>query len=443
MNEFGSKDPTSDVVVDVTTNLGFAQELRYEVLLGEPVRLRVDGLQSGQKVRFTAESANGYSRWKKVFRSTALFIADESGSVSLTRQAPESAVWQGVDPAGLFWSLKSIGELAEAQRPTDEVTISIDIDDDQTVDHTANVVLMRGIENLEESPLGDPFPGAFIMREPSKNPLPTIILLGGSAGHDWSIRRTAPLLASRGFGVVGVPYFSPNMFGGGPPVFPDLPRDFHEVSIDRLTKIIDAVNKHPELDSDRLAIYGTSKGAEMALAAAERLPVFDAVVAVTPSDVIYEGFKGLGREARPSGGSSFTWKGQPLPYVPMTTLSKAIKKHKLQGPTRMAKAIRKAIVDEPNVFAKSRIAVERIQCPIFLVGGGSDEVSDCGYAARRIKESRDQVGNLKTMLFFSEKATHSVGGTAYEPSQAADAKLKSKAFPALIEFLRDNVLMSR
>ena len=418
------------------TNCSFAQQLKYEVLLGEPVRLTVDGLKPSQKVRFTAQRAQGYLKWKQIYQSTALFRAGDSG---VDRSWLPGKVWI---PPGCFGPWRTAVNLQHPKVPRMRLSFRLTLTMTRRTSER-RVVLMPGLPGLKESPLGVKFTGAFVLRAESPTPLPTVVLLGGSAGHDWSIRLQAPLLASRGFAVVGVPYFSPPVYGGRPPVFPDLPSDFNEISLDQLQHLVEAIQASPELDSTRLALYGTSKGAEMALAAAQRMPVFDAVVAVTPSDVVWEGFAGVGSQARPSGGSSFRWKDKPLPYVPMATLEQAIDRHKLKAPLLLAKATRKALIDTPEVFSNARIAVEEIRCPIFLVGGGSDEVSDCGYAARRIKATRDQVANLQTTLYFAEEATHAVGGTSYEPSRRADAKLKSEAFPALIQFLKKNLSMVR
>ena len=61
----------------------------------------------------------------------------------------------------------------------------------------------------------------------------------------------------------------------------------------------------------RIGIYGVSKGAELALTAASLLPEVEHVVAVSPACCVFEGIA----KPRYSGASSWTWRGEPLPYI--------------------------------------------------------------------------------------------------------------------------------
>jgi dienelactone hydrolase len=66
----------------------------------------------------------------------------------------------------------------------------------------------------------------------------------------------------------------------------------------------------PAVDSKRIAIFGGSKGAELALLAASRNPAIRAVVAIAPSSVIYQSITGGKQES-----SSWTAGGKELPYA--------------------------------------------------------------------------------------------------------------------------------
>lgn len=403
------------------------------VLNGEHVEISVTGLRPGQEIRIKAERVQGHQRWKQFFKSEATFTANSRGKVQLSQDRPTSGTWDSVDATGLFWSMSATDLPVPEGQSREVVQISVDFDKDGIFDATKELRLRRGNDDLIETSLGDEFPGAFLLHPPSEARLPTVLLLGGSGGHDWAVRITAPMLASRGFAVVGIPYFSPSSFG--PPVFPALPRDFNEIPIDRLEAILTQLKKNQVVDLDRLAIHGTSKGAEFALAAAARMDRFKAVVAIVPSDVVWEGFTGAA-QALPSGGSSFSWRQKPLPFVPMTVLEEAIEKHQISAPLLISKATRQAIQDSPSTFKRARIQVENIRCPVLLAGGGQDQVADCGYAAKRIKVTRDKAGNLQTELYFSEKAGHAVAGTPYDPTSASNAALRKIAFPAKITFLK-------
>ena len=60
-------------------------------------------------------------------------------------------------------------------------------------------------------------------------------------------------------------------------------------------------------------MVGTSKGAELALLAAVRMPWIKALVALVPTDVVWEGW-GLG--VSPGQRTTFAWQGNALPFVP-------------------------------------------------------------------------------------------------------------------------------
>ncbi|MDT7933069.1 MAG: acyl-CoA thioester hydrolase/BAAT C-terminal domain-containing protein [Sphingomonadaceae bacterium] len=67
----------------------------------------------------------------------------------------------------------------------------------------------------------------------------------------------------------------------------------------------------PEADANRIGLWGASKGAEFALIAASRYDWVKAVVAVVPSDVVWEGWGGSGPAT-----ASFAFDGRPLAFEP-------------------------------------------------------------------------------------------------------------------------------
>lgn len=70
---------------------------------------------------------------------------------------------------------------------------------------------------------------------------------------------------------------------------------------------------------EKIGIVGASTTGMIALLAASLCPEITLTIAFTPPDFIMEGFSRGRRDGAPewpSGGSSVTWKGQPLPYLP-------------------------------------------------------------------------------------------------------------------------------
>lgn len=71
---------------------------------------------------------------------------------------------------------------------------------------------------------------------------------------------------------------------------------------------------------DRIGVIGSSFGSNMALSAAARIPEITLTIGLTPNDWVYRGIfndKLDGTSERPADDeSAFSWRGEPLPYMP-------------------------------------------------------------------------------------------------------------------------------
>ena len=54
----------------------------------------------------------------------------------------------------------------------------------------------------------------------------------------------------------------------------------------------DYLRQHPQVDSEKIGLYGRSKGAELVLAEESIFNDVQCLVLNSPSDVVYEGIKG-------------------------------------------------------------------------------------------------------------------------------------------------------
>src|SRR5262249_30246002 len=70
------------------------------VLLDEPVRIRVDHLLPGQLTDVSIQSDAGVGTWE----AHASFRADDAGTIGLSRDAPVSGAYTGVQAMGLFFT---------------------------------------------------------------------------------------------------------------------------------------------------------------------------------------------------------------------------------------------------------------------------------------------------------------------------------------------------
>lgn len=292
-------------------------------------------------------------------------------------------------------------------------------------------------QSFTETKVGEALPYAFFMKPDGDGPFPAIVLLGGSEGGDWFARNQSKALLGEGYAVLGLPYYSP-AFPGMPSRFPGLPEAFSSIPLERLATARDWLAAQPEVDRKAIAVMGVSKGAEFALAATSRIPGFAAVVAIVPSDVIWEGW-GMG--TKPGEPSSFSWGGKPLPFVPYLGMEAEFAKFGTSERPNLRKPQDSGRAANPDRVPAARIEVEKIAAPVLVAGGDKDEIWASGPMARSIGETRDRVGGLKTVTLTFQDAGHMLSGTGEQSTNPAfqfsdsDLAAQKQVWQATREFL--------
>lgn len=424
------------------------------ILPGDPVTLRITGLPPGAEVQLEARRPRADWGPAIVFHSSARFVADAQGTVDLGRDAPRSGSYEGPDLRGLFWSMRPTAEAAPADWPHNEVRLQAQVANKAPV--PAQLKLLGQRPDLRSLP-AEGFPGAMLYRPNDDAERPAIIMLGGSEGGSLSSRRAAGLWASQGYAVLALPYYSPAVWGPDdkgqprpqPPELPALPASFVDIPVDRLDAARAWLQAQPGIAKDRIGLFGGSKGAEFALVAATRLAWVKAVVAYVPTDVVWEGW---GPDApAPGQRSSFSWQGQPLPFVPYRDMAREMQGLMSGGEARLRRMHDGGRAEHPGRVAAARIPVERFKGPLLLVGGGDDQMWASGEMAERIADTRRAAG-LPTVLKVYPEAGHAISATGWGPTTtanagpmkmggqpAADARAQANAFEATREFLRQHL----
>ncbi|MEM9179373.1 MAG: acyl-CoA thioester hydrolase/BAAT C-terminal domain-containing protein [Pseudomonadota bacterium] len=408
-------------------------------LSGDPVTIRIEN--APEIVRITAVRNWGWTE-TTLHRSSAVFQSVD-GVIDVSETAPVSGSYSGVSPAGLFWAMKNTDEPAVPEQTSDQVTFEVDYLDDGIVDFVTDVTLKTANDAFEELEVTPDLPGAFLYLPDGIDRPPVIIAMGGSEGGDRSARRIGSKFASRGYAVLGLPYYSP-AYGDQEQQFPELPRAFVDIPVDKIEIARDWLQEREDVDASRLALYGVSKGAEFALVAASKVEGISAVIAIVPTDVIWEGW-GSGAEAGTT--SSFSWRGKPLPFMPYYKMEEEIAKFSDPNADARMRTPHDAGRDAyPERLDEARILVEAIDAPVFLVGGDMDDVWASGPMARNIKATRDAEG-LSTELYVEPRAGHYLSGDGYAPMYAfqdeedavIEARLRVQAWQALLVFLTENL----
>lgn len=454
------------------------------VLLGDAVAISVDGLLPNQTIKIVSERV--VLEWggekRALYRAEAAFNADASGKVDLATAEPktgalkagtleagtlETGTYKRADVSGLFWSMRPVKEEVPADRPLMEVRLRATNITDNTVIAEKTITFIKALADVVTEAV-EQFPGAVfaiqktaaglspqrVVNAPASNSAPTptptptkrpaIILLGGSEGGS-TVTRGAAQLASHGFAVLALPYYSPPNWPSQKAELPTLPAAFADIPIERLNEARAWLKTRADVDANRIAIHGTSKGAEFALLAAVHLPWVRAVVAIVPSDVVWEGW---GDKVEPGKRASFAFNGKPFAFVPYVDFAQEFMGYQTGEDIRIRRPQDKGRAAHPAAAVLARIPVERIKAPVLLVAGQDDQVWNSAMMAHNIAERR-AAAKLDTVSLIYTEAGHYLTGTGFDPTTQYDlglmkgggtpmgnAKAQADAWPKTIEFLK-------
>jgi dienelactone hydrolase len=192
---------------------------------------------------------------------------------------------------------------------------------------------------------------------------PAILLLGGSEGGD-QMKYAAPRFAQHGFVAASVAYFG--MTG--------LPKELVDIPVETVGKALDAIAKRPDVDPNRIAIMGLSKGGEFALLAASTYPQIRAVVADVPSPFAWQGISASGGDPQ----SSWTLGGKPLPFVAYAPamgqlFASAYMEHK---PLDLRTGYEASMRENAAQIPAAMFHLENIHGPVMLIAAGDDRIWD-------------------------------------------------------------------
>ncbi|MEJ3654756.1 acyl-CoA thioesterase/BAAT N-terminal domain-containing protein [Actinomycetes bacterium KLBMP 9759] len=404
--------------------------------IDQPVRVSVEGLDAEEPVRVWARLTDrSGQRWQ----SAADVVADPAGRVDVATAASTGGTYRGVDPDGLFWSMRLPDEQA-APFPLvdgDRVAVEVGVDRDgrtaasTTVERLLRAPGARVVRVAESGMVGD------LHLPAGTGPWPGVLLLGGSEGGRPD-PGYASLLAGRGFVVFGLAYFGVE---GRPPVLSRIPVEYGLAGARWLAG-------RAEVRGPRVGIVGTSKGAEYALLLASAEPSrFAAVAANVPSDVVWPS---LAFDPGSGPVSSWTRDGADVPFLSWPATGGGGAPPPAGQPVRVGAAYATAMAAAPpEQRAAARIPVERIDAPVLLTSGGDDGIWPSGPQADRVLEALGAAGNRH--LHFPA-AGHFLAGvpnvpttrTAYAAGPvliesggdpAATARARRETFAATVELL--------
>lgn len=228
---------------------------------------------------------------------------------------------------------------------------------------------------------------------PDEGRHPGILLLGGSEGGIGAgTTRLAKALQAQGYAVLQPAYFRA----------PGMPERLELVPLELFDRALAWLKAQEEVDGERLAIVGGSKGAEAALILAARHPELRAVVAGMPSSVAWQGldWNFLKMMANPPNGS-WSFAGRPIPFLPYG------QPKQYGGPI---KDVYDAGLANLGRHQDAIIPIEEGDATVLLICGKADTLWPSCPMAEQVKARADAAGGPTVAILAYDNAGHGVFG---------------------------------
>ncbi len=218
-------------------------------------------------------------------------------------------------------------------------------------------------------------------------------------------------------------------FGGA-----NAPEQLREVPVESFRSHLDLLSSR---GTPELGVVGASYGAIAALLLGIADDRIDTVVALAPSHVVWA-TPALTEEGRPVAASSFSWRGDPLHYLPFVDQTAWTGPEFATVRQVYEASLRRFAAREAN----AAIAVEQVTARVILAAGGADEVWPSAAFAEQVRERRAAAG-LGTTVLLEAGAGHRVvlpGESPAQPtadygyggSEEADRRLGQRVLDALL-----------
>jgi dienelactone hydrolase len=323
-------------------------------LADEVVQVRLVGMEPGAQVTLRATMRDDLDH---AWGSVSSFTADAAGTIDLSTQAPENGSYEGVEPMGFLWSMRPVDGVLGLSKTTALPTI-IELTAEasgQPVAQTQIVRLVAGPGVTRTAVRDDGLYAAFFTPA-GDGPHPTIMLLSGSGGG--LSEPQAALYASHGYCALALAYFRAGQ----------LPTDLSGIPLEYFERAIAWLEARPEVDAERLAVGGTSRGGELSLLLGSRYPQFKAVVASVPSAVVY-GSVGGGEDGHTK--PAWTYHGEAIPFL-HSRPSHSPEYERPDGKGFALTPIYLRSLEQPELVRQATIPVEQINGPVLAISGKED-----------------------------------------------------------------------
>ncbi|HZN13710.1 MAG TPA: acyl-CoA thioesterase/bile acid-CoA:amino acid N-acyltransferase family protein [Acidimicrobiales bacterium] len=429
--------------LDETTPIISGQQPQLlEIVVGEdrhgdaslaPV-VTVAGGARGAEVTIEASSTDGAGI---AFNSSACFRADADGVVDTARMAPTGGAYRGVDPLGLWWSMRAVGgdPFTASLRPIATTITATEVGGGRRCLTFRRMPVPAGVAEVTVRESG--LVGTLLAPSGLGAPAGAVVVLGGSEGGAAAAELVAAHLAGAGFCALALAYIGA----------PSLPAHLSAVPLEYTLSAVPWLAEGYGAGRP-VALVGMSRGAELALLTATMCDRVAATVAFAPSAYRWPAHS----PERRMPSAAWTLRGQPLPFaVPVASPGYAVPRDE---PWATAPLYQRALAD-PAALEPARIAVEQAAGPLLLISGGADRVwpSDAmarlllAWGSERAAAGRDRhlhfpdaghafarppgIPTAELISGSGRRRRLDLGG-----SPAANAAAAAATWPAVVAFLR-------
>ncbi|MBG9979734.1 alpha/beta fold hydrolase [Facklamia lactis] len=254
------------------------------------------------------------------------------------------------------------------------------------------------IDGVEVEHIEGEYLNGFHLKPEDKKHKGVVITFGGSEGSP--AYYTAEPLAKEGYEVLSLFYFGMD----------NQQKELVEVPLDFFDEVLTYIDENVS-DNEDITVVGASKGAELCLNLTTRYPEIDNVVLYAPTAWNY---MGLSFEDYSNVRSSWTWQGEPLPYINSNTAGG------MTGVNLMLDFILKrpvqyrpgyeAAAEKADNKEEARIKVEESQANLLIFAGAKDMMWQSEVSAQAIADKRPD----KTEVHVFDQAGHLFLGDWYQ-----------------------------
>lgn len=337
------------VPAEAQVRIQFDSKARY---WGDVTNITIDGLFP--KTYYLIKAGVGND---KTYHQSAVVMQSDSYGVIKTNKTPAlSGSYTGIDPDGLFWSMRPVTTQVPAL-----AGFHFSVEFNGVTLAMASLPMGNLRPGIQKIPVKEEGLVATLYLPPkTARPQSVVVAYSGSEGGLMTGEYLATALANEGIAALAIAYFNA----------PGLPKELANIDLVYFERVFRFLAKRKEVDSNKIAVLGPSRGGELSLLLGSLFPQIKAVVALVPSH-----FRWAGNVDGNPPPPAWKYRGQSFAYL--NTVGGLEERRLPDG--RIAYANTPAFLKALSGLSSAEIAaveseIEKTNGPILILGGEDDQV---------------------------------------------------------------------